>query len=50
MRQMTLCEGSLVLYKNRPARVARVGEKLEIQLEGGETQRVRPKDVTGLHP
>jgi exoribonuclease-2 len=50
MGQMTLREGSLVLYKNQPARVARVGEKLEIQLEGGETQRVRPKDVIGLHP
>lgn len=43
-------EGSLVLYKLRPARVARLGEKLDIEMEGGETQRVRPKDVTLLHP
>jgi exoribonuclease-2 len=50
MGQMTLREGSLVLYKNRPARVARVGGKIEIELEGGETLKVRPKDVTGLHP
>ncbi len=43
-------EGSLALYKGRPARVARVGEKVEIELAGGETQKVRPKDVTLLHP
>ncbi len=45
-----LREGSLVLYKLRPARVARLGEKLDIEIEGGETQKVRPKDVTLLHP
>jgi len=50
MEQMTLREGSLVLYKNRPARVARVGGKIEIELEGSETLKVRPKDVIGLHP
>jgi len=43
-------EGSLVLYKGRPARVARVGDKLEIELGAGETQKVRPKDVVLLHP
>ncbi len=42
--------GSLVLYKNRPARVERVGEKLEILIPGGETIKVRPKDVVWLHP
>ncbi len=47
---MMLHEGSLVLYKNRPARVKRVGAKLEIELEGGETLKVRPKDVACLHP
>lgn len=41
---------SLVLYKVRPARVISVGEKLEIGLEGGQTKRVRPKDVELLHP
>ena len=43
-------EGSLVLYKLRPARVARLGGKLDIEMEGGETQRVRSKDVMLLHP
>ncbi len=47
---LKLREGSLVLYKLRPARVARLGEKLDIEIEGGETQKVRPKDVTLLHP
>ncbi len=43
-------EGSLVLYRSRPARVRRVGDKLEIEAEGGEVAKVRPKDVTLLHP
>jgi exoribonuclease-2 len=42
-------QGSLVLYKTRPARVARVGKKLDIEL-GDETLSVRPKDVVVLHP
>jgi exoribonuclease II len=41
---------SLLLYKNRPARLVRVGDRLEIELDGGETARVRPKDVDLLHP
>lgn len=28
----------------------RVGEKIEIELEGGDTKRVRPKDLELLHP
>ena len=43
-------EGSLVLYKGRPARVQRVGEKVDLQLPEGETAHVRQKDVTLLHP
>lgn len=43
-------EGSLVLYRARPARVGRVGDKLTLELEDGSTARVRPKDVTLLHP
>lgn len=39
-----------MLYRNRPARVKRAGRKLEIELEGGKTLKVRPKDVTCLHP
>lgn len=51
MSEDAVCpEGSLVLYRNRPARVRSVGVKLEIEREGGEVVRVRPKDVTLLHP
>ena len=42
--------GSLVLYKKRPARVVRLGERLEIEVEGGNIAKVRPKDVELLHP
>jgi exoribonuclease-2 len=42
---------SLVLYRGRAARVAgSTGDKLSLEIEGGETARVRPKDVTLLHP
>ncbi|MEZ4726901.1 MAG: RNB domain-containing ribonuclease [Caldilineaceae bacterium] len=51
MSQSELCVDSLVLYKNRPARVTTTGEKkIEIQTEVGPTLSVRPKDVTLLHP
>lgn len=50
MADMTTVQGSLVLYKNRPARVAQAGEKLEIELEEGKTLKVRPKDIVLLHP
>ncbi len=41
---------SLVLYKIRAARVVAVDDKIEIELEGGKSKRVRPKDLTLLHP
>lgn len=41
---------SLVLYKIRPARVLALDEKIEIELEGGQIKRVRPKDIRLLHP
>jgi exoribonuclease-2 len=41
---------SLVLYKNRPARVLQTGERLEIEVEGGKPLKVRAKDITLLHP
>lgn len=41
---------SLVLYKIRPARVMSIGEKIEIELDGGQSKRVRAKDVELLHP
>lgn len=50
MAQSELRVDSLVLYKNRPARVATGGDKkIEIQTEAGPTVSVRPKDVTLLH-
>jgi exoribonuclease II len=41
---------SLLLYKQRPARLVHAGDRLEIEVEGGERVRVRPKDVVLLHP
>ena len=41
---------SLVLFKNRPARVLRAHDGLEIELENGRLLKVRPKDVAQLHP
>ncbi|MDJ0807336.1 MAG: RNB domain-containing ribonuclease [Gammaproteobacteria bacterium] len=45
-----LMPGSLVLYKIRPARIREVSDKIEIELEGGKSKRVRDKDITLLHP
>jgi exoribonuclease-2 len=50
MHQPGLRADSLVLYKTHPARVLAVGEKIEIELESGQTKRVRPKDIAVLHP
>ncbi len=50
MSDAAIPENSLVLYKQRPARVRQTGEKLTLEIEGGETVKVRPKDVTLLHP
>ena len=47
---MTLRAGSLVLYKNRPARVLGVTDKIDIDIGDGKTKRVRDKDVIALHP
>ena len=49
MQEAAPRQGSLVLYKNQPAIVERVGEKLDIALERGKTQKVRPKDIVLLH-
>ena len=46
----TIVADSLVLFKNRPARVAEAGERLELELEDGRSQKVRPKDAALLHP
>lgn len=50
INQAALRTDSLVLYKIRPARVLALGEKIEIELEGGQIKRVRPKDISLLHP
>ena len=50
MPELTIGRDCLALYKTHPAIVLRVGEKLEILLEDGETLKVRPKDVMVLHP
>jgi len=46
----TLPKNGLVLYKNSPAKINQLGDKLEIELDTGKTVSVRPKDVTLLHP
>ncbi len=50
MKNTPFSKNSLVLYKNSPARVMQVGDKLEIELDNGKTQKVRPKDIAALHP
>ena len=51
MPELTITPNSLVIYRSRPARVVSVaGDKLSLELEGGEVARVRPKDVSLLHP
>lgn len=42
-------EKSLVLYKNRPAMVTEGGEKITLLVAGGETIKVREKDIELLH-
>lgn len=41
---------ALLLYKNRPVRLVRIGERLEVEQENGALVKVRPKDVALLHP
>lgn len=50
MSDIPIRQNGLVFYRTRPARISESGEKLTLELEGGETARVRPKDVTPLHP
>lgn len=49
---MLIKPNSLVLYKHRPARVVQLGtgDRFEIELDKGETARVRFKDMVLLHP
>jgi len=49
---MTIARHGLAVYKKHPARVEEAGDgdKLQISLPGGETLRVREKDLLPLHP
>lgn len=42
-------EKSIVLYKNHPAIVVNIGDKMKIQLKNGETKLVRNKDIKLIH-
>lgn len=44
-----IVRASLVLYKGKAAIVSGAGQKLELQLQDGQSVSVRPKDVTLLH-
>ena len=50
MSEITYPVDSLVVYKKRPARLVKSGERLEIEIEGGNIVKVRPKDIEPLHP
>ncbi|GAB1483986.1 hypothetical protein MASR2M78_28030 [Treponema sp.] len=43
-------EKCLVLYKNHPALVDGIDDKISIRIRGGEKSRVREKDIEFLHP
>jgi len=43
--------GALLLYKSQPAKLVRLGDKIEIDLlSQPQSKRVRPKDISCLHP
>ncbi|MCB1760140.1 MAG: RNB domain-containing ribonuclease [Gammaproteobacteria bacterium] len=46
----SIASASLVLYKQSPAKVVGIADKVEIELEGGKRKRVRFKDIALLHP
>lgn len=50
MEEITPPLNSLVLHRKRPARVVQVTPRLEIELEDGNRAKVRPKDISLLHP
>jgi exoribonuclease-2 len=45
-----LTEGSLLLYKTKPAIITAAGDKYEIKTDDGQVIKVREKDVIFLHP
>ena len=50
MLNMTTVQGSLVLSKNRPARVAHAERKVRDRTGRWQDAQVRPKDIVLLHP
>jgi exoribonuclease II len=44
-----ICADSLTLYKNKPALVVEIRDRIEIRLEDGSVLRVREKDLVLLH-
>ncbi|AEJ19096.1 RNB domain-containing ribonuclease [Gracilinema caldarium] len=47
---MNIREKALVIYKTKPALITEIADKLTIQLATGEQIKLRPKDITLLHP
>jgi exoribonuclease-2 len=47
---MTFPKHSLVAYKNHPALIIESDPDLQIELEDGRKQKVRPKDIVLIHP
>lgn len=47
---MSNLEKALVIFKTKPALITEVADKLTIQLAMGEQIKLRPKDITLLHP
>ncbi|MBE2221917.1 MAG: RNB domain-containing ribonuclease [Anaerolineae bacterium] len=51
MVEITLKQNSLLLYKNKPARLVKPGvKKIEIDVAESGAASVRPKDVVQIHP
>ncbi len=51
MSDVNLPKNCLLLYKNKPARMISFdGKKIEIEISGSGPLKVRPKDVSLLHP
>ncbi|MDM8528633.1 RNB domain-containing ribonuclease [Anaerolineales bacterium HSG24] len=49
-QQQPLTNGALVLYKDRAGLIEQVSDKITVSLKTGKTIKVRPKDITLLHP
>ncbi|MDR2782964.1 MAG: RNB domain-containing ribonuclease [Treponema sp.] len=50
MIPMSIKEKSLVIYKNKPAVVTEIAEKISISVAGGDKLKVREKDIELIHP